>query len=172
MITRFIIILILTFGVTMIGGPIFINSDSVYGANSKNTVKGGLVGIQNDQNGSPTWIIHGIYRMDKMNSTSPMFNATFYMMKLNGSATHTHTISNFKLIGSPITSNNSTTFNGTATLTMKNGPVTDVPISIRLMNGHAISIWLDPLKTDKHFGNTPIYGSQHLNCVEKPQYCK
>src|SRR5437763_558415 len=133
--TRFIIILILTFGVTMIGGPSFVDSDSVYGAISKGTVKGGLVGIQNDQNGSPTWIIHGVYRMDKMNSTSPMFNATFYMMKLNGSATHTHTISNFKLIGSPITSNNSTTFNGTATLTMKNAPVTDVPISIRLMNG-------------------------------------
>src|ERR671939_363895 len=99
MITRFIILLILTFGVTMIGGPIFINSDSVYGANSKSTVKGGLVGIQNDQNGSP------------------------------------------------ITKSNSTMFNGTATLTMKNGPVTDVPISIKLMNGHAISIWLDPLKT-------------------------
>src|SRR5438067_568041 len=90
----------------------------------------------------------------KLNPRKYKFNATFYMMKLNGSATHTHTISNFKLIGSPITSNNSTTFNGTATLTMKNAPVTDVPISIRLMNGHAISIWLDPLKTDKHFGNT------------------
>lgn len=172
MITKFIIILALTFGVTMIGGLIFIGSDSVYGTISKGTVKGGLVGIQNDQNGSPTWIVHGVYRMDNMNSTSPMFNGTFYMMKLNGSATHTHIISNFKLIDSPITNNNSTTFNGTATLTMKNGPVTDVPISIRLMNGQAISIWFDPLKTDKHFGNILIYGSQHLNCVEKPQYCK
>ena len=172
MITKFIIILALTFGVTMIGGLILIDSDSVYGTVSESTVKGGLVGIQNDQNGSPTWIVHGVYRMDNMNSTSPTFNGTFYMMKLNGSATHTHTISNFKLIDSPITNNNSTTFNGTATLTMKNGPVTGVPISIRLMNGQAISIWFDPLKTDKHFGNTLIYGSQHLNCVEKPQYCK
>ena len=64
-------------------------------------VKGGLVGIQNDQNGSPTWIVHGVYRMDNMNSTSPTFNGTFYMMKLNGLATHTHTISNFKLIAVP-----------------------------------------------------------------------
>jgi hypothetical protein len=165
-------VLIFTFGVTMLGGPIFIDSGSVYGAISNSTVKGGLASIQNDQNGNPSWIVHGVYRMDKMDSTSPTFNATFYMMKLNGSATHTHTISNFKLIGSPITNNNSTTFNGTATLTMKNGPVTDVPISIRLMNEHAISIWLDPLKTDRHFGDTLIYGSQHLNCVEKPQYCK
>ena len=88
MITKFIIILALTFGVTMIGGLILIDSDSVYGTVSESTVKGGLVGIQNDQNGSPTWIVHGVYRMDNMNSTSPMFNGTFYMMKLNGSATH------------------------------------------------------------------------------------
>lgn len=172
MLTMFIIILVITFGVTMLGEQIFIDGDSVYGATSKTTVKGGLVGIQNDQNGSPTWIVHGVYRMDEMDSTSPTFNATFYMMKLNGSETHTHTISNFKLIGSPVTNNNSTTFNGTATLTMKNGPVTNVPINISLMSGHAISIWIDPLKIDNHFGNTPIYGSQHLNCVEKPQYCK
>ncbi|MGC2570612.1 MAG: hypothetical protein WA364_03800 [Candidatus Nitrosopolaris sp.] len=43
MITKFIIILVLIFG-----GPIFINSNSVYGAISKSMVKGGLVGIQND----------------------------------------------------------------------------------------------------------------------------
>ena len=79
MITKFIIILVLIFG-----GPIFINSNSVYGAISKSTVKGGLVGIQNDQSGRPAWIVHGVYRMEKMNSTSPIFNATFYMMKLNG----------------------------------------------------------------------------------------
>jgi hypothetical protein len=134
--------------------------------------KGGLVGIQNDKNGIPTWIIHGVYRMDKMNSTTPMFNATFYMMKLNGSAVHTHTISNFKLVGSPVINNNITTLNGTATITMKNGPLNDTPISIKLMNENAISIWLDPLKIEKHFGNTLINGSQHLNCLEKPQYCK
>ena len=172
MIIKLIIILALSFVVTMIGGQIFIDSDFVYGVTSASTAKGGLVGIQNDQNGIPTWIVHGIYRIDKMNSTSPMFNASFYMMKLNGSVVHTHTISNFKLIGSPIISNNSTTFNGTATITMGNVPVTDVPISIKLMSGHAFSMWLNPLKIDKHFGNTLIYGSQHLNCVEKPQYCK
>ncbi|HJT83965.1 MAG TPA: hypothetical protein VJ697_05740 [Nitrososphaeraceae archaeon] len=169
---KFIIIIVLAIVVvTITGRQIFINNDSVYGATSKSTAKGGILGIQNDQNSIPTWIIHGVYRMDKMNSTSPMFNATFYMMKLNGSEAHTHTISNFKLTDSPIINNNSTMFNGTATITMENGPVTDVPISIKLMSGHAFSLWLDPLKIVKHFGNTLIYGSQHLNCVEKPKYC-
>ena len=36
----------LNFGVTMIRRPIFIDSDSLDGATSKSTVKGGLVGIQ------------------------------------------------------------------------------------------------------------------------------
>ena len=52
------------------------------------------------------------------------------------------------------------------------GPVNDVPISIKLMDDSAVSIWVDPSKTDKHFGNTAIYGTQHLICVEKPEYCK
>ena len=36
--------------------------------------------------------------------------------------------------------------NGTATVTMKNGPVTNVPISIKIMDDSAMSIWLDPSK--------------------------
>ena len=91
MIIKFIIIIALTFVVvTMIGEEILIDSDSIFGATSNTSAKGGLLGIQNNQDDIPTWIIHGVYRMDKMNSTSPMFNATFYMMKLNGSEAHTH----------------------------------------------------------------------------------
>jgi len=88
------------------------------------------------------------------------------MMKTDGTASHTHTISDFKLVGDPVVNANTTIFNGTSTITMKDGPVNDVPISIRL------SIWVDPSKTDKHFGNTVIYGTQHLICVEKAEYCK
>lgn len=55
---------------------------------------------------------------------------------------------------------------------MKDGPVNDVPISVKLMDDSAVSIWADPSKTDKHFGNTVIYGTQHLICVEKAEYCK
>ena len=42
MITKFIIILALTFGVTMIGGLILIDSDSVYGTVSESPGKGRL----------------------------------------------------------------------------------------------------------------------------------
>lgn len=140
---------------------------------SKNSIKGALTSIQNDASTlRPTWIVSGVFRMDKTNTTSPVFNAVFYMIKTDGTASHRHTISDFKLKLTPTTSSNSTTFNGTSTVTMKNGPIKDVPTSISLMDGSAIRIWLDPSKTNHHFGNTMIYGTQHLICVEVPNYCK
>jgi hypothetical protein len=54
----------------------------------------------------------------------------------------------------------SSTYNGTATVSLKKGPVTGVPISIKLMGPSAMSLWIDPSKTESHFGNTPIYGVQ------------
>lgn len=45
------------------------------------------------------------------------------MAKLDGNATHTHTISDFKMMGTPKTNGNSTIINGTSTITMKEGPV-------------------------------------------------
>ena len=110
--------------------------------------------------------------MDKMNTTSPVFNATFYMIKTDGTAAHQHSISDFKLNGTPTITSNSTIFNGTSTITMKNGPVKDVPTSISFLDGSAVSISLNPSKTSNHFGNTAIYGTQHLICVEVPNYCK
>jgi hypothetical protein len=41
-----------------------------------------------------------------------------------------------------------------------------------LMDESAVSIWFDHSKTDVHFGNTAIYSTQHLICVEKSEYCK
>ena len=56
--------------------------------------------------------------------------------------------------------NNSTTvYNGTATITMRQGPVPDVPVSIKAMENNAVSIWVDPTKIQNHFGNTPIFGT-------------
>ncbi len=49
-------------------------------------------------------------------------------------------------------------YKGTATVSLKKGP--GVPISIKLMGPSAMSLWLDPAKTESHFGDTPIYGVQ------------
>ena len=94
------------------------------------------------------------------------------MMKTDGTAPHKHDIYDLQLTGQPSTNGNSTTFNGTSTVTMKDGPVQDVPTSIALMDDTAVSIWLDPSKVNNHFGDTLIYGTQHLVCVKSPEYCK
>jgi hypothetical protein len=120
-----------------------------------------IASIQNGEDGKPAWVTSGIWDFKNIDSNSPMFNATFSMFMLNGSAEHKHTIRDLKISGNPITSNNATTYNGTATVSLKKGPATGVPISIKLMGDSAVRIWVDPSKTENHFGNTPIYGGQH-----------
>jgi hypothetical protein len=151
---------------------IFIPINAIFGLTNGDVLKGALTSLQNGEDGKPAWIISGVFRIENFNSSSPVINASFYMIKLDGTSPHTHTISDFKINGSPTVSNNSTTLNGTVTVTMKNGPVKDVPISVKLMGNSAVSFWFDPVKTEKHFGDTVIYGTQHLICVEKPEYCK
>jgi hypothetical protein len=132
---------------------------------------GTTTSIQNGKDGKPAWVISGVYDLTNINSNSPMFNATFNMFMLNGSAAHRHTITDFKMIGNPTTNNNATTYNGTATVSLKEGPATGVPISIKLMGDNAVSIWIDPSKTGNHFGNTPIYGAQHRASHLEPGCC-
>ena len=67
-----------------------------------------------------------------------------------------HTIKDFKL-----SVRNGWTWNGTATVIMKDMPISNVPISITLYAANwptAIKLWIDPTKVMNHFGNTPIYG--------------
>ncbi len=143
-------------------------------ANS-NSLKGAISSLQNDEKGNPAWIVSGVYKISNFSDTnkkgSPVLNATFYMIKLDGKSPHTHTISDFKIIGSPKITGDTTTINGTSTITMKDKPVTDVPTSIKIFDKSVISFWLDPSKVKNHFGNTPIYGTHHLICVEKIGLC-
>ena len=143
------------------------------------SLKGALTSIQSDPvDNNTSWIVSGVFRMDNMSETtagggsSPTFNSSFYMVKTDGTALHTHDVYDLQLTGQPSMSGNSTIFNGTATVTMREGPVEDVPISINLMDDSAVSIWFDPTQVQNHFGDSPIYGTQHLICVESPEYCK
>ena len=122
---------------------------------------GAIASIQNGKDGKPEWILSGGWELKNIGSSSPAFNATFNMVMLDGNAPHKHYITDFKMTGEPTTSGMATTYNGTATVTLKKGPVSDMPISIKLMGHRAISLWIDPPKTEGHFGDTPIYGIQH-----------
>ena len=139
---------------------------------------GTIASIQNDKDGIPTWLLSGAWKgaiinIDKGETNSDTlpsintnndnllasnFEATFDMVMLNGSSLHEHSIYNFTLSDISMIYDKNSVFNGTATITMKDIPVNDVPISIKTLNNNVISIWTDPVKINDHFGNTPIYG--------------
>ncbi|MGB8934078.1 MAG: hypothetical protein WCC17_03105 [Candidatus Nitrosopolaris sp.] len=128
---------------------------------------GTIASLQNNETGKPTWILSGIWRLIVPQSfqvtsshppSSAIFHAVFEMIKTDGKEIHAHSIYDFKLIHTSI-SNIATVFSGTATITMKDGPHTGVPIRISILNQGTMSIWIDPTKTNNHFGNTPIYGT-------------
>jgi len=158
---------------------------------------GTIASLQNDENGNPTWIVSGVWKgslsMDNKtqgggggnqttsttttaNATAATtgslpnatFNSKFNMVMTNGSAMHDHEIYDFKLTSKSIPNNTISVSNGTATITMRQGPVPDVPVSIKAMNNNVLSIWVDPAKVENHFGNTPIFGTiEKLVKVEK-----
>jgi hypothetical protein len=158
---------------------------------------GTIASLQNDENGNPTWIVSGIWKGslsignetqgtegNQTNTTSAAasnatstaggglpnatFNSKFNMVMTNGSAKHDHQIYNFKLASMSNPSNTTSVFNGTATITMRQGPVENVPVSIKRIDNNVISIWADPAMIDNHFGNTPIFGTiEKLLKVEK-----
>jgi hypothetical protein len=140
-----------------------------------NVLKGGITSTSNDGNTTePAWILGGAYKFTEFNSSSPTFNASFYMTKIDGTAEHIHSIYDLRLSGDSVidSSSNSTILNGTTTVTMKDGPLANVPTQIELLGESAIAITVDGNMTDNHFGTTPIYGTQHLICVEIPDICK
>jgi hypothetical protein len=142
---------------------------------------GTIASLQNDKDGKPAWIVSGLWRgsLTNMSSATAMmssssanntttsknnlptatFNAVFNMVMLNGSALHKHQISNFTLTSMSVPNEKASVSNGTATITMKEGPVNDVRVSIRTFDDNVINIWVDPAKTMNHFGNMPIYGT-------------
>ena len=138
---------------------------------------GMISSIQNNEQGQPAWVVagHWMIEMGSQNSTQDDtatsdttgrinniagLNAMLHMVMLNGSAMHDHEISSFTQTGDTTfdSGTNSTTITGTATVTMREGPVPNVPITIEIAQDKVIAITPDPATLENHFGNTPIYG--------------
>src|SRR5215207_1973099 len=134
---------------------------------------GMISSIQNDEQGQPAWVVAGHWMMEmaSQNDTATAnmtgdisnvrgFNAMLHMVMLNGSAMHNHEISNFTQTGDATfdSSTNSTTITGTLTITLREGPVHNVPTTIEIAQDKVIAISPDPAAVENHFGDTPIYG--------------
>ena len=127
---------------------------------------GTIASIQNDIAGKPAWISSGTWKLaltpSNSNSTtsSPVseakFTGQFTMVQFNGTGSHKHSISDFRLTN--VSDNgNVTTITGTVTMTMRDTPQKDIPITIKMMNHKTISILLDA-QVNAHLGDTPMYG--------------
>lgn len=79
------------------------------------------------------------------------------MIKPDGTARHTHTLTDFVVLNVSNPDNNSTLYNGTSTISFQAGPATDILASIQKSNDNVIIINIDPESVDNHFGKLPIY---------------
>ena len=137
---------------------------SIASATPLSSQSGIISSMQNGPDGKPGWKVSGTWKFTNLSSKSPSFNASFDMMKLDGSSKHHHTIdatitsADFSRAGK----SSVRTYSGTATISMKEGPVSDVPIVIKLSSDGNISILPDPAKTQGHFGNTLIQGRTNV----------
>ena len=127
----------------------------------KTYVFGPITGLTQDNNGTPDWVLAGVWRASLPNATdnssdtnSSSFNAAIEMIRPDGTGRHTHTVTDFTLLNSSQSNTNSTIYNGTSTVSLAKGPALDIPTSITLSNNSMISMWLDPESVDHHFGES------------------
>ncbi|MDW0249871.1 MAG: hypothetical protein QN424_08715 [Nitrososphaeraceae archaeon] len=154
----------------LVGAPTLANSiNAPYSEQfrmDKGEAYGTIASIQSKQGDSPAWLLSGHWKtniinktIDDFNQSNPAsFDAMFSMVMLNGSAKHKHQVSNFSLTDVK-DENDTVVYKGQATVTMKDGPVTEIPTEIKIHNNNVISIWFDPTKVKTHFGVSPIYGA-------------
>ena len=70
---------------------------------------------------------------------------------------HQHQVSNFKQESVTHEGGNSTTVNGTFTITLQQGPVDNIRGYIHIVNDK-VEFWVNPTTTENHFGPTTITG--------------
>ena len=139
------------------GLVVLTNAASVAYGQVGDTKAGVFNHTQTDSSGNTTWINSGNWSMTGINSSSPSLTAIIEMAKPNGSAGHEHEINDFKLVGSPVIENQTIHLNGTSTITMRDGPVTNEPTVIALSQ-EKIDIYFDPENINNHFENQSISG--------------
>ncbi len=152
------IIFSFSLSIFLIAGMVILTSTASVADGQVGDTKAGVFNhTQTDSSGNTTWINSGNWSMTGINSSSPSLTAIIEMAKPNGSAGHEHEINDFKLVGSPVIENQTIHLNGTSTITMRDGPVTNEPTVIALSQ-EKIDIYFDPEDIKNHFENQSISG--------------
>jgi hypothetical protein len=134
--------------------------------------KGNIVSVQNNDSGIQSWIISGRWKLTEAPVTSANtstqnsgFAANLTMIKIDGTSSHKHRLTDFKL-SDLYFKDGIYTVSGKVTLTTQgkdeprfgDQPIIGVPVKIQIFNMHAITIDIDKNKVKNHFGNLPVYG--------------
>jgi hypothetical protein len=149
----------------MSGNSTMMEDKSMMMAGEHRLIKGQISNVQLNSTGKPDWIQSGIWVLrvtfgDNNSVQAAQLIARLVMVKPDGTAMHTHMIYGFKPTEFTTEQNDTVqVLKGTATLTMKDGLVEDVPLTIKVFNRAVIGLWIGPDKVDGHFGSNPIYGT-------------
>jgi archaellum component FlaF (FlaF/FlaG flagellin family) len=127
-------------------------------------LRGEIGSIQSAHQGTFSWGTAGEWVMQldgpligRADPRIESFNATIHMVRLDGNVLYEHEIYNFNQSSVTHLGDNLTTFNGTMTVTLREGPIENVTGYIQLL-GDSIAIFIDPRAVEDHFGPTPIHG--------------
>ena len=134
-------------------------------------LKGTIVSIQNNDSGTQSWIISGRWKIIETPATGANtstkntgFSANLTMIKIDGTGSHRHRLTDFKLSDLHF-KNGIYTLSGKVTLITQgkaepgseNQLIIGIPVKIQIINFRSITIDIDK-KVNNHFGNLPIYG--------------
>lgn len=129
---------------------------------NRRVITGGVFStIQTGMDGTD-WIVYGPWRLtlrpagDGTDSVHASFMAVLTMVQKDGTAKHRHTISDFQLTERS-SDGSAMTFEGTATISTRDGPQAGVPVTITIHNSEVIEFAIDTSVLD-HFGEDPLYG--------------
>lgn len=128
-------------------------------------IRGQISSIQFGSGGQPEWIQSGIWVIRMSPGPDPeqmpqiSLIARMPMVMPDGNAMHQHSIYDFTATELSMEGNTTYVSKGTATVVMRDGPVTEVPLTIRVLGGSVIAFWIGSDKVDGHFGANPVYGT-------------
>ena len=145
---------------------------------------GPLVGVAENETGKVDWVMTGTWRSilandtianinenaTQYNQSSGVFKAAIEMIKPDGTGRHTHTLTDFVILNTTRSDDtNSTIFNGTSTISLRDGPAIDIPTTIkRSNNGYVFAIMVDPESVNYHFGKSPLI----VGITANPEFMK
>lgn len=136
-------------------------------ASQEEYLSGTISSVQFDENRIPEWTPSGFWRSNlpsiqnaNENPGRISFDAKIDMKRVDGTADHGHSITEFA--GNKAYVDDSlTVLEGTSTVSMREGPVSDVETGIMIFNSSKVIIILDPndVKLSSHFGGDGIDGA-------------